>query len=147
MQCVRLFSSTLLLMAVLPAAAQTKGPPPYCPPAKSLTGEFCAVASKSSCPKSLAADASIDALLYCDRNGDYAVACEAYPRECEGGTNLLYEWRVRISGVTYTYPPSFTPDANFGCFPGEQVFVQVTVWNGSASDSASKALVCGGPVE
>ena len=145
MHTVRRLTPSLLLLLAAPAA-MAGNPPEYCEPSKSEPTEFFVIETASSCPRAFAPHQTLDALLMCDQATRYSIRCDAYPQEWNSSGNLMYEWRVWIDGVAYTYPPSFDPRSSFSCYPGEGIDVQVTVWNGTASDTASSNLLCGAPI-
>ncbi|MGB0135384.1 hypothetical protein [Dokdonella sp.] len=76
----------------------------------------------------------------------------AYPIEvsygCGGsGTNLIYNWTVKVGMDSYPYPPSYNNTLSVSCMPTESVRVDVTVWNGSYSSTRSVQMGCGDDIE
>ena len=143
---IRTLAAPLFLLLAAPAA-MAGNPPEYCEPSKSEPTQFFVIETASSCPRALSPHQTLDALLVCDQATRFSIRCDAYPQEWNGSGNLMFEWQVWINGVAYNYPPSFEPRANFSCYRGEGITVQVTVWNGTAFDTASSNLLCGAPIQ
>jgi hypothetical protein len=98
------------------------------------------------CPKRMRPNEQVYGILDCTSSG-WSATCEAwpmvYPVKPGDEDKLQYTWRVTQGGVTTTYPESNNASLSFSCSPLQNTFVQVTVRNGTASDSDTVGFRCG----
>jgi hypothetical protein len=97
------------------------------------------------CPKKMTANEPVYAVVECFQTAWYA-NCDAWPMVYPGqgsGDQLQYTWRVTRGGVTTVYPESSNASLGISCPPMQNTLVQVTVRNGTASDTDSVGFRCG----
>jgi hypothetical protein len=145
-----LSSIVVLMCCPLAMSAQGNPPPPVCQVFPSCgIGQFPIYEKTYQCPNLISINSPIQARLECISNSLHSMTCEASPFEapttCSGsGTNLIYDWAVKVgSGVTYPYPPSYDNLLSISCIQNENVNISVTVWNGSQSSIRSTNMRCG----
>jgi len=116
-------------------------------PKSGSEGSFYVVAAPNlTCPKSIAVNEPIYAILECT-TGPQSATCEAWPRVYAVNPGdedrLQYEWTVRVGWNTTQYPINSHPTISFHC-PGIQVVsVTVRVSNGTANDLDIAGFRCG----
>ncbi len=134
--------------AAAPGPLAPSKAPVLCPiPKAGAEGSFYVVATPSvTCPKSIAVNEPIHAILECV-TGAHSATCEAwpqvYPVNPGDADRLQYEWTVRVGWSTTQYPSSSNAAISFWCPGIEPVSVTVRVSNGTASDLDLAGFRCG----
>ncbi len=145
---VHLTAATAPAPAPAPERAPGKSGPVLCEiPKSGDDGGFYVVASPGTrCPKSIAVNEPIYAILECT-TGAHSATCEAWPRVYAVNPGdeerLQYEWAVRIGWNTTHHPINSNPTISFHCPGIEVVSVTVRVSNGTASDLDFTGFRCG----
>jgi hypothetical protein len=128
------------------AAHSAAALPTLCPLPKQAAAFYVTETPATVCPKELYENDPVYAIAECS-NTVGSVTCEAWPQvyvlNPGDGERLLYQWRVTSGHVTTVYPQSSNPVLSFHCAPLQTVFAQVTVRNGSATDTDSVGFRCG----
>ncbi|SFN51603.1 hypothetical protein SAMN05216289_12729 [Dokdonella immobilis] len=145
--CVQSLAA-LAFLAIFAAPSPSRAQPPVCPVVKCTPEEFPVRPKVYECPKLQPVGAPIEAILDCTSIRPHSVRCRAFPVEVEStcggsGTNLIYEWSVRVGMSTYPYPPSYDNTISVSCMALEGVNVDVKVWNGGYSSNAHFGMRCG----
>jgi len=146
--CLKIIVAMLAAQAGLASAQGSQGPPPVCPVVKCSPQEFVARPKVYACPKVMPVDSPVQAWLDCVSTSQHSLSCKVFPAEvqttCGGsGTNLIYDWSVRLGMTNYQYPPSYSNTLSVSCMGLEGVSVSATVWNGSYSSTDTFSMRCG----